>query len=236
MDNIDLAAAKERGIAVLRAAGANAQGVAELTIGLLFSLLRGIPQSDAALKRGEWRRQKGVEAAGLTLGVIGCGNIGQLVTRMALTIGMAVRAYDPYPDTNFAPGADPDVADFAFAAYEEVITSADVLTLHCPPAPDGTPLIDGDILSRARDGVYLINTARAELLDTEAVRAALDDGRLARVALDTVERVEPGHPLATHERVIGTPHIGGYTRQSGARAARAAVTNLLAHLSGHLQS
>ena len=138
VDNVDLAAAEARGIAVLRAEGANARGVAELAIGQLFALARGIGASDAALKRGAWERQSpGVELEGKTLGLAGCGRVGKLVAQMALGIGMRVVAFDLFPDPAFAPGPG-----FRFAAIAEVIASADFPSLHCPPAADGQPLLD----------------------------------------------------------------------------------------------
>ena len=157
VDNVDLAAAQARGIAVLRAEGANARGVAELAIGHLFALARGVVPSDAALKRGGWERQaQGVELEGKTLGLAGCGRVGRLVAQMALSLGMKVVAYDPYPDSGFAPGDG-----FRYAPLEQVFAEADFLSLHCPPIADGQPLLNATSLKKLKRGVFLINTARA---------------------------------------------------------------------------
>lgn len=227
VDNVDLAAAEARGIVVLRAEGANARGVAELTIGQLFALARGVTACDAALKRGGWERGSvGIELEGCTLGLVGCGRIGKLVASMALAIGMQVRAADPYPNATFDPGLN-----FRYAPLDEVLRSADFLSFHCPPAPDGRPLLDAAAVAQMKRGVFLINTARYDLFDAGAVLVALDSGHIAGVALDVFDIEPPSdRRLAKHPRVIATPHLGGFTRQSIDRAMNAAVDNLLAAL------
>jgi D-3-phosphoglycerate dehydrogenase len=227
VDNVDLAAAEARGIAVLRAEGANARGVAELTIGLLFALARGIADCDSSLKRGGWERgSAGVELEGKTLGLAGCGRVGQLVARMAHGLGMKVLAFDPFPSPSFAPGPD-----FYYASLDEVCARADFLSLHCPPLCGGQTLLDAAALGRVKRGAFLINTARYDLCDPEALLVALDSGQLAGVALDVFDAEPPLDPrLVRHPRVIGTPHLGGYTRESIDRAMTVAVDNLLAAL------
>ena len=227
VDNIDLAAAEARGIAVLRAEGANARGVAELTVGLLFALARGVAACDNTLKHGGWNRgPAGVELEGKTLGLAGCGRVGQLVARMAHGVGMKVLAYDPFPSPSFAPGPD-----FFYASLEEVCARADFLSLHCPPLGAGQTLLDAAALARMKPGAYLLNTARYDLCNPEALLAALDSGHLAGLALDVFDTEPPQDPrLVRHPRVIGTPHIGGYTRESIDRAMTVAVDNLLAAL------
>jgi D-3-phosphoglycerate dehydrogenase len=224
VDNVDLAAAARLGIAVLRAEGANARGVAELAIGQLLSLARGLPASDAGLKRGEWTRPSaGLELEGRTLGLAGCGRVGQLVAQLALGLGMKVLAFDPYPNPAFAPGPG-----FRQASFEEVLANADFLSLHCPPPADGRPLIDAPALARMKDRAFLLNTARHDLLDADAVLEALDSGRLAGLATDVFDTEPPTDArLAKHPRVMATPHLGGFTRESIDRAMGVAVDNLL---------
>lgn len=228
INNIDLEKARELGIEVLRAEGANARGVAELTIGLIFASTRAIPQADRDLKQQQWNRTKGIEVAGRTLGLVGCGQIGQIVARMATALGLRVLAFDPYPDRSFeAP------ASFAWADLEAIWADADIISLHCPPPPGGRILIDAGTLAKCRRGAFLINTARAELLDEKAVLKALDDGQLAGLALDAFRREPPGDdPLVRHPKVIATPHIGAFTTESIDRAAEVAVDKLLAALAG----
>lgn len=228
-DTIDLAAAARLGIQVLRAEGANARGVAELTLGLILSLARGVAASDAALKRGEWiRPAAGCELEGKTLGLIGCGRVGRLVAGLAQAFGMKVRAYDPCP-----PPARPRGREFQLVTLEEAVAEADFLTLHCPPPAGGRPVLDEAALSRMKHGAWLINTARHDLLDATAVLAALDSGRLAGLATDVFDTEPPTDArLARHAKVLATPHLGGFTRESIDRAMQTAVDNLLAALDG----
>jgi phosphoglycerate dehydrogenase-like enzyme len=169
-----------------------------------------------------------VELEGKLLGLAGCGRVGKLVARMALGIGMEVIAFDPYPDAAFLPGAG-----FQFKPLDEVMEKADFLSLHCPPRADGQPLIDARTIARMKPGVFVINTARYELLESQAVLAALDSGQIAGLALDVFETEPPiDFALAGHPRVIATPHIGGFTRESIDCAMTVSVDNLLAALDG----
>ncbi len=226
VDTIDLAACKRRGVAVLRAEGANARGVAELAFGLALALLRSIPFSDARMKAGGWERRQGAELEGKTLGVIGTGKIGKLVARFGLAFDVKVIGSDPYPDPALAktPG-------FRYAPVAELLAAADVVTLHCPHEPGAKPLVDAAALASMKKGAVLVNTARWGLVDPDAVLAALGSGKLAGYAVDAFETEPPAaHPLLAHERVVTTPHVGAYTAESVARATRVAVDNLLAAL------
>jgi phosphoglycerate dehydrogenase-like enzyme len=226
INTIDLQAANRLNIQILRAEGANARGVAELTLGVILSLVRSIPFSDARMKREKWERLKGLELEGRTLGLIGCGKIGQLVSRLALAFGMEVLAYDAFPDQQFAPGSG-----FQFAELEEVLAKSEVISFHCPEQPDGHAILDRERMGRLKTGVFVINTARASLIDETAILEALQDGRLAGVALDVFDREPPKiTPLLSHDRVIVTPHIGGFTSESVSRATLVAVENLLKFL------
>ena len=207
INNVDLVAAKVRGIAVLRAEGANARGVAELTIAFLLALARRLPSADAALKNETWQRSSGVELEGRTLGLIGCGRVGRLATKMALGMDMQVVAFDPMADPSFQPGKN-----FRFTDFADVLATADFLSLHCPPPPDGKPLLGADTLRKTKRGVFIINTARFDLFDAEALLAMLDEGHVAGVAMDVFDHEPPRNfSLVKHSRVIATPHIGGFT-------------------------
>jgi len=221
IDNVDLEAAERLGIPVLPAVGANARGVAELTVALLLALARAVPFSDARLKAADWQRRMGVELEGKTLGLVGCGRIGVQVARMARGLGLEVLAHDPFPPAEMPAGV-------RLASLDEVLTASDFVSLHCPARPDGVPLIEAKVLGTMKAGAYLVNTARASLLDAAAVLEALDDGRLAGLAIDVFENEPPGDdPLVLHAKVIATPHVGGYTTESVDRAVGAAVDNLL---------
>ena len=226
IDNVDLTAAEEMGISVEKAAGTNSRGVAELAITLLLAGIRSVPYSTKHLKSGGWERRKGFEVEGKTLGIIGCGQIGKYTAKMALGLDMKVMAYDLYPDAGFKPSSE-----FSYASIEEIFAQADVISLHCPPGDK--PLIDTDTLGSMKDGVYLINTARAGLVDEAAVVAALDSGKLFGMATDVFPKEPPElSALIAHDKVITTPHIGGFTTESVDRATQTAVDNILKVLNG----
>jgi len=220
IDNVDLKAAERLGIQVRPAPGANARGVAELTVGLVFALLRSIPWSDAQLKRQAWNRRQGLELAGRTLGLVGCGNIGRLVVELATGVGMKTMAFKRHPDPSFAP------PNFRWVSPEELYAGSDVVSLHCPAGEK--PVIDREAIARRKKGVYLVNTARAGVVDEQALLEALDSGRIAGYAVDVFAQEPPKDwKLAGHEKVIATPHIGGFTEESVSRATEDAVRNIL---------
>jgi len=219
VDAIDLEAARRRGIDVRRAEGANARGVAELAIGLILALARSIPFSDAAIKAGGWERRKGIELEGKTLGIVGCGKIGRIVAGIAHGLGMHVVGHDPFAKSS---------AELPLLPLDDLISTSHVITLHCPPPADGNPLLDARRLAHARSGVLIVNTARHELIDIPALVAAIDRGHVAGAALD-VFAAEPPLDRAhlASDRIIATPHIGGFTDESVDRAVDVAVDNLL---------
>jgi len=226
IDNIDLEAVRRTGVEIVRARGANARGVAELTISLMLAVVRDVAFSDAHLKRADWQRRRGIELWGRTLGIVGCGHIGRQVATLALALGMKVVAYDPYPDESFRPQGE-----FRYTGLGEVFSASDVVSFHCPPPADGKPLVTRESLETMRKGVYLINTARAGLLSEEALLEGLNDGHVAGLALDVFAAEPPGeNPLVQHDRVVATPHLGGYTAESITRAVEAAVQGILDHL------
>ena len=229
IDAIDLESARRRGIEIRRADGANARGVAELAIGMILALARSLPFSDAAIKAGGWSRRKGFELEGKTLGVVGCGKIGRIVAALARGLGMQVVGHDP-----FAEQSDQSLdAPLVHLVYlDEVFALSHVITLHCPPPADGRPLVDARRLGLAKPGVVIVNTARHELVDIPALVAAIERGHVAGAALDVFDAeppIERSH-LAS-DRILATPHIGGFTDESVDRAVDVAVTNLLEALS-----
>lgn len=223
VDSIDLAAAERNGIAICRAVGANARGAAELTFGLILSLIRSIAFSDAAMKTRRWVRREGIELEDRTLGIIGCGVVGKCVARFALGFDLNVLACDPYADHSFRPGER-----FSYVRMEELLAQSDIISLHCPPTTDGKPLVDAAMIGRMIDGVYLVNTARGSLIDQGAALAALTSGKISGIGVDAFEPEPPEDWRLTQDpRVIATPHIGGYTAESIDRAMSVAVGNLL---------
>jgi D-3-phosphoglycerate dehydrogenase / 2-oxoglutarate reductase len=228
VDSIDLEAAGRRGIAVRRAEGANARGVAELAFGHVLAAARGIASADAEVKAGRWTREKGFELEGRTLGLLGCGRVGKLVARFALAFDMRVLAHDPFPDAAFAPSTG-----FAWAPPAEVLRESHVVSLHCPPPPGGRPLLDAAAIASLRRGAVVVNTARQGLVDEAAMAAALREGRVLAYTLDAFDREPPDDLSLVRTRgVLATPHLGGFTGESVDRATAVAVENLLESLRG----
>lgn len=231
VSNIDVAAASARRIPVYVTPGANAQSVAEMTLGLMFAAARRIPWMDAELRAGRWSRaQNGLELQGRTLGLLGFGQVGQRVATVALALGMRVVAFDPACQ----PGAGPVAGVAMLASLDELLPLSDVLSLHVPLTARTRGLLDAAALARLPRGAVLVNTARGEVVDEAALVAALREGRLAAAGLDTMaeEPLPAGHVLATLDNVVLTPHVGGSTPAALAAMASGAAANVLGWLQG----
>ncbi|WP_052226863.1 phosphoglycerate dehydrogenase [Microbacterium mangrovi] len=219
-ESVDLAAAGARGIRIVLARGANSRGVAELAVAHMLGALRDIPAADRALHAGDWVRRQGRELADSVVGIVGFGAIGRLVARLVQAFGADVRAYDPF--------AIIDMPGVQQATLEELFAECDVITLHSPPPADGAPLVGSALLARSAPGTVLVNTARSALVDQDAVRLALEDGRLLAYAVDAFDEEPPVlNGLLRHPRTIMTPHVGGFTAASVERATEQAVANLI---------
>jgi len=219
VDNIDLDAATERGVAVLNAPAGNTTSAAELTFALLLSLARSIPAADRSMRAGEWDRTtfRGIELHGKTLGLVGAGRIGAEVAKRARAFGMRVVAYDPY-----LPDERADTLGLVVAPLERVLEEADVLSLHVPLTEATENLIDAAALARMKPSAYLINAARGGVVDESALIDALREGRLGGAALDVFADEPPAsdHPLRTLEGVVLTPHLGAATREAQRNVAQ----------------
>ncbi|MGO4303235.1 hydroxyacid dehydrogenase [Cupriavidus sp. RAF12] len=230
--NIDVEAATRRGIPVYVTPGANAQSVAEMTLGLMFSASRRIGWMDAELHGGRWSRaQDGVELHGKTIGLVGFGQIGQRVAKVCLALGMKVVAFDPAARN----GSSPVDGAMLVASMAELLPQADVLSLHVPLNKHTRNMLGDEQLSQLPKGAILINTARGEVVDESALVAALQDGRLFAAGLDTmaVEPLPADSPLTTLKNVVLTPHVGGSTPAALAAMAGAAARNVLGWLGGN---
>ncbi|MCP4386208.1 MAG: oxidoreductase [Hyphomicrobiales bacterium] len=222
VDNLPLESLERRGIVVAKADGANAIGVAELTVGLILAAVRHLPETSNGIKAGGWPRLPGREVSGACVGVVGCGAVGRRVCAVLSGMGANVVAYDPF---------EPDLGSLAnevrYVTLEALIATAGIISLHCPPIADRA-LLDQDALSRMQPETVLINTARESLVDQDALLKALDAGHIAAYATDVFEEEPPvNRSIANHPRVIATSHIGGLTAESIARATESAVDNLL---------
>lgn len=220
LDEIDVEAAAQRGIAVVNTPGINAPAVAELTIGLLVALARGISDHCVRLRQARrWDRVPGVELHGKTLGVVGVGHIGTRVARLGLALEMTVLGCDPY--------IDPAGAPVPLAPYREVLARSDVVSFHVPLTAETRGMVDADALACLRPGAIVVNMSRGEIIDEAAVLQALDAGRLAGYAADVLAGEVPGmtitSPLLDHPRVLLTPHLGAWTPETDRRVCAAAV-------------
>lgn len=213
VDNIDVDAATERGIAVFNAPGGNTIAAAELTMALMLSLVRRVTEADRSMRKGKWDRSKfkGVELKGRTLGLIGAGRIGSEVATRAMAFGMDVIVYDPYLDQDRAEELGVELVDL-----NHVIESADVITLHVPLNEETRGMIDASVLARMKDDVFLINASRGGVIDEHALYEALQAGTIGGAALDVYEH-EPlpsDSPLRKAPRLVHTPHLGASTKEA----------------------
>lgn len=231
VSNIDVAAASQRGIPVYVTPGANAQSVAEMTLGLMFAAARRIAWMDAELRAGRWSRaQNGLELSGRTLGLLGFGQVGQRVARVALALGMEVVAFDPA----CAPGPDTVAGVRMLGSVDELLPLSYVLSLHVPLNARTRHLLDAGRIAQLPRGALLVNTARGEVVDEAALIDALRNGHLAAAGLDTMaeEPLPAGHALAALDNVVLTPHVGGSTPAALAAMAGTAAANVLGWLQG----
>ncbi len=210
VDNIDVKAATEAGVLVVNSPEGNTASAAEHTLALMFSLARQIPTADASMKTGAWERSKfmGVELFNKTLGVIGLGKIGMRVATAAMALGMKVLVYDPFISEERAKQLN-----VQSVALEEIWMRADFITIHTPKTAQTTNLISGNVLSRIKPGVRIINASRGGVVDEAALARAIKDGRVAGAALD-VFADEPPKDSALFElgeKVVLTPHLGAST-------------------------
>lgn len=230
VDNIDLAAATERGVLVTNAPGANAVSVAEMTLGLLLSLARRLKQAERTVREGGWRVTVGQELSGRVLGIIGLGNIGKQVAIRARAFGMRVISNDivDYPEFCRRHEVEP-------VGLDELLSQADVVSLHVPLTPLTRHLISGPQLARMKPGGLVIHTARGGVVDEAALYRSLVSGHLEGAAIDVFESEPLGpSPLRELDQVILTPHVAGITFQAAQRIADRTLTNVLAYLGGQV--
>ena len=212
VDNVDLAAASERGIVVLNAPGANSVSVAEHVFALMLASARSVALADAQMKAGQWRKKslRGAELRGKTLGVVGLGRIGREVVRRALAFDMAVIAHDPFIAAQLA-----EDLGIELVALDTLVERADFITLHLPSTAATRGLLDRSLLARCRPGARLINTARGDLIDEEALAEALAEDRLGGAGLDVFREEPPPDTVLTGlPQVVATPHIAGATAEA----------------------
>lgn len=229
LENIDVAAARERGIEVVYTPAAATEAVADLTVGLMLAVLRGVVECDRLVRADEFGRARAQalsrEVGALTLGIIGLGRIGRAVARRCRH-GFGMRVL--YNDI-----VEPGLLDFVATpvSKEDVYREADVISLHVPLTAQTRNLIDGDVLARCKPGALLLNTARGAVVDSEALARALSEGRLGGAGLDVVEPepLPPNHPLLQTRNTVLTPHCAARTA-AGQERMNAVVEDVVAVL------
>lgn len=231
LDNVDVMAAEARKIRVINAPEAASIAVAELAIGLMISLARSIPTADAENKRGNWIKKElmGTQLSGKYLGIVGVGNIGRNIGRMAKALRMNLIGYDPYPiNREFITETGMIVTDF-----NTLLESADFITCHVPATPETRHMFNAERIAKIKPTTYLVNTSRGEIIDENALYEALKNGKIAGAALDVFE-VEPptNKQLLALPNLVCTPHIGAQTREAQELASTVIAEKVIQILRG----
>ena len=229
VDNVDLETAARKKITVTNTPHANAVSVAELTIGLLLSLARSIPEAAESVREGKWPRLHGRVLESKVIGLIGFGAVGRAVAQRLQPWQLMLLAFDPFGDKAVAQSSDVRLVEM-----EELIREADFVSLHAPLLAGTRRMVDAGFLSRMKRGACLINTARGELVDQDALLSALDSGQVGGAALDVYEHEPPpvDSPLRRHPRLIATPHCGAHTDGAADGMGRQSLQDCIAVLRG----
>ena len=230
VDNIDIGAATRRGIVVMNTPHANAVATAEQTMTLMLALSRHTAEAHASLKAGEWRRSDftGVQLYEKRLGIIGFGRIGRLVAERAQAFGMEVVAYDPYVTEKVG-----EKVNVQLIALEDLLGDVDYITLHSVLTPETEKIIDAETIGRMKEGVRIVNVARGQLIDEQALAEALQNGAVAGAAVDVYSQEPPlDNPLLGLPNVLHTPHLGASTVEAQRTVATEIVAQVLEVLRG----
>jgi D-3-phosphoglycerate dehydrogenase len=229
VDSVDLRAAVEMGIVVTNTPGANSVSVAELTVGLMLSLARQIPEGASALRQGGYPRLAGISLEGKTVGIVGLGAIGKELARRLRGFDCRLVAYDPVPDRTFA-----EANGVELLLLDDLLRLSDFISLHLPLLPETQGLVNRDFLAKMKWGAFLVNTARGEIVEESALLEALQSGQLRGAALDVFapEPPSPDNPLLALKQVISTPHLASQTDSATNRMGWMALHDCLAVLRG----
>jgi len=228
VDNIDLDAATELGIAVGNAPGTNTDAVADLTVGFMLALLRSVVPAAVSTQSGGWERFIGHELGQLTVGVVGTGRIGRSVIQRLSGFGTRVIAFDVYKDVQAAK-----TLAFRYVEFEDLLRESDIVTLHIPLMPETENLISAQQLCWMKPTALLINIARGELVDEQALAECIRVGGIAGAGVDVFATEPPqSSPLLKLKHVIATPHIGAYTVEAMDAMARSCAETVVAVLNG----
>lgn len=227
-DTVDVEAARLRGVAVTVTPGANEHAVADYTLASLLALLRNVVHNHVTTAANQWDRRPGVDLSGKTVGIIGLGRIGKLVARRLSGFDVRLLATDVYPDADFA-----NAYGLQYVALDDLLASADVVTLHVLLTPETRHLLDARRLGLMKPTAVIVNTCRGPVIDEQALATALHAGRVAGAALDVFEEEPPnGSPILTAPNVLLSPHIAGISQEAAQRMAAMAVNEAVRSLKG----
>jgi len=234
LDNLDLPALDAAGVVALAPLGANAVSVAEHTLALALALAKGLVELDVSTRAGYWNRSPRRELAGGVWGLLSAGRTACATASLARGLGMSILAYDPYIDPSDERLRSLDIK---LTSLEEVLCSADVLSVHLPTTPETIGLLNGEAFVRMKPDAYLINVGRGEVIDEAALVDALEAGHLAGVALD-VRAHEPPTPgrLESAPRTLLSPHVAGITGAAQERIGEVLAREIDLILDGHAAS
>jgi D-lactate dehydrogenase len=252
-DHIDVSYAKEKGICVSNVPSYGSVTVAEFTIGLILDISRNISEASAGVKFNNNFKLAGLRGSdlnGKTLGVIGTGKIGRNVIKMAQGFSMNVIAYDPYPDPEYA-----NANHFSYVSFDEVLSTSDIITLHTPYKKENHHLINKDCVLKMKKGVFIVNTARGELIDTDALIFGIDNGIIERAGLDVLEgerdlkeeteiinnqnkdtdykTLVEDHILIKNPKVTVTPHLAFYSEEAEKEIINTTIKNIQELINGN---
>jgi D-3-phosphoglycerate dehydrogenase len=229
VNNVDLEAAKRRGIIVTNTPGANSKSVAELTVALILLLLRPVMQCAQLTREGGWPRFKGISLEGKTVGLFGFGAIGKEVARRLSGFDCSLLAYDIQKDDKFA-----SQHNVVYVSADDLLKRSDVLSLHVPGTPDTVEMVNDGFIQKMKKGAWLVNTSRGDLVNEKALVQALESGRLRGAALDVYQEEPPrrDNPLLALENIIPTPHMGAHADSATNRMGRMALEECFRVLSG----
>ncbi len=232
VDNIDIDAATKRGLPVLNALGANAKSVAEHAITLMMATIKKTLMLDTTLRGGQWVKPQhlSTEVSGKVLCIVGLGQIGRAVSKIAKGLELEVHAYDPYLDDSVFE----EYGVIRETSFEDLVKKADIVTMHCPLTHETAKMINADSIAMMKDGVFIINTARGGVVDEPALEAALKSGKVTAAGLD-VFAVEPppaDHPFWSLDNVVVSPHVGTSTAEADVRVSVAAVMGIIQVVEG----
>lgn len=226
VDNIDLKAAQKYGVVVANAPGTNSVSVAEMAFTLILTLARQLPYFFEQVKKKDWGATRfGLELEGKIIGIVGFGRIGKTVGQFANAFGMKVLFFDPFIST--------DVSSYQKVTLEQLFREADFITLHAPLSDETREMVNDKLLALMKKEAYLVNTARGELINEDALYRSLKENRIAGAALDVFTHEPPFEsPLFSLPNVIATPHISSHTREANLKMGNIAAENIIRVFAG----